>query len=437
MTNTRRSVHAAIVVATLAAAHAALAQSLPVPDGRISIYAQAGRTRSDVGGAGYSYDDVACSLDLHSPEREAAGFEYRFDGRGATYGYGERTNRFSLNDGWLGFQTAGGVRVRVGQVWLNELGALGAVGGGVIEYRGKKRSKIGRLRLGLFGGLEPKGFEAGYVNGVRKAGAFVALEGDGARRHVLGFVTIRNSGLTERSVLTMSNFIGSGRSFSLYQVAEADLSGPAGNGSGGLTYLFAMARGQVHPMVELSATYHRGRSIDTRTITQDQLNGRPISAAALSGFLYESAGGRITISPIPSLRIHGGYSSDRSNRDDGRLSRITAGISLMNAFGSGIDLTASDSRYQRTGGSTDSWYVSAGRNLGPKVYLSVSYSTSFSVLRFTNGGVVIESRPEIRRLALDGVIHLGRSVSLIVGAEETRDEVSTDDRGTLGLTFRF
>ena len=73
--------------------------------------------------------------------------------------------------------------------------------------------------------------------GVSKYGAYVALDGDAARRHVLSFVTLRDSGLTERSVILFNNYLPLGRKFFLYQAAEYDLLGPAGQGSGHLTYL--------------------------------------------------------------------------------------------------------------------------------------------------------------------------------------------------------
>ncbi|MGE5237070.1 MAG: hypothetical protein ACM3O7_12040 [Acidobacteriota bacterium] len=58
------------------------------------------------------------------------------------------------------------------------------------------------------------------MSAVRKGGAFVALEADDGRRHVLGYVRIQNSGLTESSVLTFTNFIPSGRRFALLISAE-------------------------------------------------------------------------------------------------------------------------------------------------------------------------------------------------------------------------
>ena len=51
-------------------------------------------------------------------------------------------------------------------------------------------------------------------------------------------MTIRNQGVTERNVLSTTNFLPFGREFFLYQAAEYDLTGPGGIGSGGLAYFF-------------------------------------------------------------------------------------------------------------------------------------------------------------------------------------------------------
>jgi len=59
---------------------------------------------------------------------------------------------------------------------------------------------------------------------------------------VLGFVTLKNASLTERSVLTTTNFVPVGQKFFLYQALEYDMKAPAGQGNPGLTYFFTNAR---------------------------------------------------------------------------------------------------------------------------------------------------------------------------------------------------
>ena len=72
------------------------------------------------------------------------------------------------------------------------------------------------------------------------------------------------------------------------------------------------------------------------------------------------------------------------------------------------------------------------------MYLSAEYATSVSVVRFTNtGGLVVESQPKTRRYALSGVMHVSRPISLLLTLEELRDDTSNQERGLLGLTYRF
>ena len=149
----------------------------------------------------------------------------------------------------------------------------------------------------------------------------------------------------------------------VYQAAEVDLQGPAGQGSGGLTYFFTNARVAATSRVDLQGTYHRGRSIDSRTITEDQLNGRPISPKALEGLLFESAGGRVNVTVARGIRAFAGYSRDRNNRDDEIANRVTAGGSVSSVLGSGVDLNVSLSRFDRGAAGSYECLVPVGRPL--------------------------------------------------------------------------
>lgn len=411
--------------------------------GRVSLFLQGGQSRPDDGSETFSSNEAVATLTLRSAEQEENGFEYGFDGRGSTYGAGgdDRQNRFSLWDAWAGGRFASGrIGLRVGQQWITELGGLGSVGGALVEWRGQKGSGKRKLRprIGLFGGLEPKGWEAGWASGVKKGGVYAALDGEGGQRHVLGFVTIRNSSLTERSVLSTTNFIPVGRKLFFYVAGEYDVAQPGGQADAGLSYAFVNARWSVSSRVELQGLYHRGRSYDARTITQDQIDGRPVDPRLLTGFLYESAGGRLTVEVARGVRVFAGYARDRGNRDDGSTGRITAGFHASNVFRSGIDVTVSDNRIDRPDNTYDSWYASIGRSFGGRVYVSLDYATALSVLRFTSSdGVVVESRPQTNRFSLNGSVNLGRSVSLLLAAERGTDDRATDLRGTTGLSVRF
>ena len=277
--------HLAILAALVAWGAPAAAQSA-LDWGRVTLFGQVMRSKNDDGTTS-DYNELTGSVTLHTPPRGADGVEFSIDARGSEYpSVANRDPRLTVYDAWVGGRIAGGqLAVRLGQMYLNDLGALGGVGGVALETR------TGKFRFGLFGGLEPKGFDAGYVADVKKGGVYGAYDGERGWRDVLGFVTIRNQGLAERNVLSTTNFIPVGREFFLYQAAEYDLTGPGGVGSGGLAYFFATARWAPVRTFEIQGQYQHGRSIDARSITQDQLAGRPVDAKSLQGFLFDSMGG--------------------------------------------------------------------------------------------------------------------------------------------------
>ena len=427
---------ASLTTAVLVVPPAADAQS--GGSGRFSLLVQSARSHQD-NGLISTFSEVASTLTLRSGSGDEGGFEYAVDMRNATYPGTERDGILSVYDAYVGYRArGGGLGVRVGQMWLNELGGLGSLGGVLVEYRQRQPWAAGRLRFGLFGGLEPQNFKAGYVEGIQKAGAYVALDGNRGWRNVLGLVTVRHEKLTERQVVTMLNFIPVGTKFFVYQAAEYDLQGPGGQGHGGLTYLFANVRYAPAQVVEFQGTYHHGRSIDARTITNDVITGRPVDPRMVEGLLLDSAGGRITVSISRWVRVWGGVYSDRTNLEDKPATRINAGFSTTNIFGTGFDVTASDFRTERTGNTFDSWYISLGKTLGRAVYLSADYTSSLSILKLTDsGGVTVESRPSTKRYSLSSTINLSRTISVLLTAERLAELTGHEDRGMLGLSFRF
>jgi hypothetical protein len=402
--------------------------------GRVFVFGQVMRSKNP-DGTTTAYNELNASVTLHTPPRDSDGVDFSIDARGSEYpSVSNRDPRLSIYDAWVGGRIADGhVAVRLGQMYVNDLGSLGGVGGLSLE------TKAGKFRLGLFGGLEPKGFDVGYAKDVKKGGAYVAYDGERGWRDVLGFVTIRNQGLAERNVLSTTNFIPIGREFFLYQAAEYDLTGPGGVGSGGLAYLFATARWAPVRAFEVQALYQHGRSIDARSITLEQLAGRPIDAKSLGGFLFDSMGGRVTVEVARGWRVWGGYYQDKNNRDDIRSNRWQFGLSTMNVLKSGFDVFVSDSRTIRPGSSSyDAWYFSLGRSLGSRLYLTLDYSTSLSVLQLTDsGGLTVVNRPSSKRYSLSGIFNLSRAFSVLVTGEQLVDDTTTQNRGLLGLTFRF
>ncbi len=200
----------AIAAALLVAAPRASAYEASRYSGRFSFFAQAAR-RNLTGFGNDTFSELIGTFTLRSAVSDKGGFEYAIDTRFAGYPSSEeRRQRASVYEAYAGWSSEGGAfRVRAGQLWLYELGAFGSVAGAAAELRLLKEedNRVGTLKLGLFGGLEPKILNLGYVAGVAKFGGYLSLESKSGRRHVLGYANIRNRSLTERSVLFFSNYI--------------------------------------------------------------------------------------------------------------------------------------------------------------------------------------------------------------------------------------
>ena len=407
--------------------------------GRVSFFTNASNTTADSGSS--SFSELIGTATFESPSGDDVHLEYRADVRFAGYpGSSYRARRISIYDAYVGKRFNGGrMAVRAGQMWLNELGGLGAVGGGLFEVGQPRHEKRGRWRAVAFAGLEPRTLEAGYVTNVLKAGAFAAFDGVGLRRHVVGVVALRNQGLIERSVVVINNLLPVSRRLFVYQAAEYDVKSAGIASPGSLTYFFGNARYTATRVLEFQGSYHRGRSIDSRTIVRDQLDGRAVDPRVLDGLRFESASGRVTVTIRPGLRVYGGYGRDRNNHDDAASTRVTYGVFASDVGGSGLDVTASDSRMQRPGGNSyNSWYVSLGRSFSRRVYLSGDYGSSLSVVRFvTASGFLIETRPHSRRLAFSSLFNLTRVASLLASVERVADGTSTQTRLMSGINYRF
>jgi hypothetical protein len=423
----------------LLAASAAVAQTRPAW-GRIALFGSGSTTTRDDGPTS-TLGELIANITFESAAGDNVRFDYRADIRLAGYtGEGDRPTRVSLYDAYAGVRLRGGtVGIRAGQMWVNDLGGLGSVGGGMVEFAQRKRPGRGGWRAAVFGGFEPRIQEAGYVDNVTKFGGLVAYQGAGMRRHVAGFVHIRDEGMTERSVLSFTNYLPFRKRVFVYQAAEYDVAGPGIPDSGALTYFFANGRYVVNRWVEVQGLYHHGRSIDSRSILRDQLDGRPVDPKALDGLRFESVTGRVTVSIGKWVRLFGGYGQDRNNREDEASGRFSAGLYASNVLGSGVDVTVWDSRIDRgANGRYDSWYVSVGRSFGSRVYLTGDYSSSLSVYRFTSAtGFTIETQPTTRRLAFSGVLNLTRSISILVTGERVLFDDGAQTRMLSGLTWRF
>jgi hypothetical protein len=407
--------------------------------GRVSFFGNAATTSAS--GSSSSLNELIGTATFESPSGGDVHYEYRVDVRFAGYPTSaNRARRISIYDAYAGARfRRGTLGVRGGQMWLNELGGLGAVGGALVELRQPPRTSRGTWRAVVFGGLEPRVLDAGYEGDILKGGGFVAFDGAGMRRHVVGFVTTRNSGRTERSVVVVNNILPVGRRLFVYQAAEYDVKSAGIQSPGSLTYLFATARYTATRFLEVQLNYHRGRSIDSRTILRDQLDGRTVDPRQLDGLRFESAGGRVTVTVTSGLRVYGGYARDRNNHDEAASARTTYGFFAANLFRTGVDVSGSNSRMQRPGGNSyDSWYVSLGRSITRHMYLSADYGSSLSVIRFvSSSGFVIESRPHTRRLAVSGNLNVTHAASLLTTAERVTDGSYTQTRFMSGVSYRF
>ena len=220
----------------------AAALTLPQPSraqstwgyGRVTLFGQFGQTTRTDGGPSTTFSEISALATIASKPADDGGYEYAFDMRGSEYPSSSQTNRVSLYNAWVGGQLTGGTAaLRIGQMWLNDIGGLGSLGGFQLEARPFAATSAGRFRFGLFGGLEPDLYQVGYVSGVKKFGGYAAFDGPQGWKNVLGYVLIKDQSITERSVITMLNFIPIGRWLFLYQAGEYDTTGPAGTGGGG------------------------------------------------------------------------------------------------------------------------------------------------------------------------------------------------------------
>jgi hypothetical protein len=435
----------AVLAATLAMAASASAQfgaatNSPRPSGHVSIYTNVSRAQIE-GGDGRDFREIATSATYSLPERDSDGLVYGIDFRHSHDAAGTRADRLSMYEGYIGVRALSGrLMARGGHLWLNELGALGSLAGGAVEVRTGPDllSNTSAVRAGAFAGLEPNVFVSGYAGGVRKYGGYVAFDGEHARRQSVGAVSVRHGALSERSVITASNFLPVGRKLFLYQAAEFDVTAPGGQARRGLNYFLNNVRVAPSLRWDVQGTFTRGRSIDARGISDDSLHGRSVAATALEGFLYESIGGRVSVEVAPRIRLNAGYSRDRNNRDDTPTSRLTIGGYASNVGRSGFDISASDALMHRAAGPYHSRYVSIGRQLGRALYISTDVATSLAVVRFSRSdGVVVETRPHTTRVTGSAVINVGRTTSLFVTIDRTVDDRTRDLRMLSGITYRL
>lgn len=189
--------------------------------------------------------------------------------------------------------------------------------------------------------------------------------------------------------------------------------------------------------VELQGTYHRGRSVDTRSIALDVLQGAAISTQRVEGLFYESVGGRVWVTVVPHLRVNAGYSSDRTNSRDARTRRYQLGGNASNLRG--FDIYVTRSSIAGSSRTYSAWDGSVGRNVGARLYLTGDYSTNLSSIRLIDerGIFTLEHRPRTRRYGMSALANLTRRYSLLFTSDRTEDGEVTEQRFLAGITVRF
>ena len=124
--------------------------------------------------------------------------------------------------------------------------------------------------------------------------------------------------------------------------------------------------------------------------------------------------------------------------EDGYPERFNLGLSFNNIGGAGFDFTATRSEIDRVDTTYDMTYVSVGKTLGPKVYLSLDYVNALSIFHFDDGdGGSIEVRPESDRYSLSLNANLNRTFSLLLVGEWMEHDDFEEIRALTGLTIRF
>ena len=410
--------------------------------GRVSVHTDT--VRREVEGLGPQNETMvttAATFETTEREDDANGLEVGLDVRQSRWLTGVHPDRLSLYTGFVGTRVGGdtGIRVRAGHMWLPDLGTIGNVAGGLVEVAQRPSGTKTRFRAGGFMGLEPKSLDVGYAPDVRKGGLYAAIQRGYLQRHVIGYTRVQQGPMTERSVLSTTNFLPVGRTVNVYQAAEYEVRGPAqGAAPRGLSYFLANVRVSPASRLELLGTYNRGRALDARQLAADLLTGRPLTQQAVEGLTYESAGGRVTVQPVRSLHVYASYARDRNNRDDVPTGRLMVGGQAGDIMRSGMDAAFSDARIERSTGPYHSRYVSVGRGIGRGAYASFDYSTSLSVIRFERlDGVIIETRPRTRRWSGSSSVNVGRDVSLLFTVDRTTDDAARDLRILTGLSYRI
>ncbi len=201
-------------------------------------------------------------------------------------------------------------RFGVGRLILPWASSLGAIDGG---YAARKVSRA--VTVGMFAGTNPDPTQWNYAPNRQTAGSFVNIETgsyDGVHwSGTAGIAFSRVNWRPERQYLFVENNYSIGRSFSIFQTAQADYRDPKlMNGATGaqLSQSFITLRYSPRKRItfDVNDNYFRGvPTFDTRLI----------GTGLLDQYLFSGVSGGIRVEPIDNLMVTANFGNSRRNGD--------------------------------------------------------------------------------------------------------------------------
>ncbi len=212
-------------------------------------------------------------------------------------------------------------RFGIGRLILPWASSLGAIDGG---YAARKISRT--VTVGMFAGTNPDPTQWNYAPNRQTAGAFVNVEtGSYDAVHWSGTAGIAFSRVNwrpERQYIFVENNYSIGRTFSIFQTAQADYRDPKlMNGATGaqLSQSFITLRYTPRKRIsfDVSDNYFRGvPSFDTRLI----------GTGLLDQYLFTGVSGGVRVEPIDRLLLSATFGNSRRNGDTSHAVNQAYGI---------------------------------------------------------------------------------------------------------------
>jgi hypothetical protein len=273
-------------------------------------------------------------------------------------------------------------RLGIGRLILPWAASLGAIDGG---YAARKVTR--KVTVGMFAGTNPDPTQWNYAPNRQTVGSFVNMETgsyDGVHwSGTAGIALTRVNWRPERQYLFVENNYSIGRTFSIFQTAQADYRNPKlMNGATGaqLSQSFVTVRYTPRKRISFDVNDNYFRGVPTFDL-------RLIGTGLLDQYLFTGVSGGVRVEPIDNLMVTANFGSSRRNGDTSHAVNQAYGVSwrhlpiwdlrfdarystFSSSFGSGsyesVGLTRElfdGLRLQFQGGiqNTQSAYVSQGR----------------------------------------------------------------------------